>query len=260
MTILILGADARMAFCAEELRKQGHSVRYTNEETFPMLDAYLLPFPCSRDSEHMNTPDNLSFADFAEKLPPCANIFVANPPEGLSSSLEKKACRIFDYGKNECFLWENAGLTAEGALSRLMQEDGESIAGRSIALVGFGRVGKSLARRLNALGATLKVYSKNNLELAEAESLGYQTQKINDDGHLTVTSSIVFYAVSTYLPCRFENSAIVYDLAGFLHDADCLKTGATLHVLRAIPGKYAPKSAGVALARAILEELEEREK
>lgn len=67
----------------------------------------------------------------------------------------------------------NALPTAEGAIQIALEELPITLHAARVLVIGFGRVGKALAQRLDGLGAKVSVAARKWSDLAWAESCGY---------------------------------------------------------------------------------------
>ena len=173
MTFALMGGDRRSVSLAGLLRADGHTVRpFALERALPDCaaaadtaaagaDCVLLPLPSEKDGV-LNAP----VSDGRYAIPPllasCApgtRVFAGGAGEPLRAACRRGGLPLTDLLRREDFALRNAELTAEAAVSLLMQGEG-ALRGSRVLLSGFGRIGRLLAIKLLALGARLTVLAR----------------------------------------------------------------------------------------------------
>ena len=187
----VLGGDLRQVCLAELLAADGHAVRLLGferlrrETAIPPLespeqlteaDCLVFPLPAMNRSGALNTP--FSAADWSlsalwPMLRPRQVLCGGRITPELAAAAAAHGLRFHDYYAREELAVANAVPTAEGAIQIAMEELPVTIQGSRVLLLGFGRIGKLLARRLWALGAAVTVAARSCEELAWIEALGY---------------------------------------------------------------------------------------
>ena len=76
--------------------------------------------------------------------------------------------RLVDYYSREELSVYNSVPTAEGAIAIAMNELPVTISGCSAQVIGYGRVGRTLAAALRGLGASVTVYARREADIAWA--------------------------------------------------------------------------------------------
>ena len=201
---------------------------------------------------------------------PLAEILDAAAPDALvcggmlgpaEDALRARGLSYFDYAKDEALLLQNAELTAEAALSLLLERLPGPLAGSRILICGFGRIGKLLARKLKALGADVTVSARKPRDLELARILGYRrvtTGSFADalaqyDGIVNTVPAPVIGPEQLQFVRR---DCALLELAslpgGFCAQAQALPGYCAA---RGLPGKYAPEAAAAIIRSAIFREL-----
>ena len=172
----------------------------------------------------------------------------------------------------------SAYITAEAALMTAMEMLDRTLRDTSVAVLGFGRIGKYLARLLHAMGATVTVCARREESLFEAAAEGCHPLLItggtpmNGLHPLTRNHTVIFNTVPSPILDRelllsLEENTLLIDLASApfgVCDGDVREASTKngLRYLRApsLPGSYAPRDAGRIIAECILNELSQKEK
>ena len=147
------------------------------------------------------------------------------------------------------YLARNAAITAECAV-RLAAPYLKTICADSPALIlGWGRIGKCLARLLAAMGCPVTVAARKETDRAMLEALGYRAVEFSRIPDALRDCRILFNTVPELTlhssPDLWKN-ILAFDLAS----EPGLK-GNTFIPARGLPGKYAPESSGRLIAETI---------
>ena len=155
--------------------------------------------------------------------------------------------KIIDYSQSEQLLDRNAYITAECAISialgRLLKTFSES----SIAIIGYGRIGKHLCKLSKSLGASVTVFSRREESRIDAIGMGYKAYPISNlcKGYYDVIfNTAPSPIISKKESDKISKQSIVLDLAslpGGFEDAEFPERAL------ALPGKMKPESAGRAI-------------
>ncbi|MBE6585147.1 MAG: hypothetical protein E7645_01320 [Ruminococcaceae bacterium] len=237
--------------------------------------AIILPYPASKDGETLYcplspelkiTPDVLM--DYQGKHPGTV-IFGGRFPRAWKEKAEEKGFLWMDYEDSETLLLQNARLTAEGAIMTAMQLTDTALLNSPVAVLGYGRIGRQLAQLLTALGARVTVIARRCESRALAELQGCTSFNVSEISALTKGYRVIFNTVPhkilekallTILPCR----TLVIELASAPGGLDpegereaVRRCGLQVVHAPALPGRYAPQTAGEIIARHILEVMKE---
>ena len=156
--------------------------------------------------------------------------------------------------------------TAEGALQIAMEELPYTIRGIKAVVCGMGRVGSTLARLLQRVGADVTVAARNSRDFAvcEAEGLKYctysQLRRILPDTLLVYNTAPALIFGRDFLDCM-NQEALLIDLASMPGGTDFEYAAArrirTIHAL-SLPGKVAPSGAAQIIQKVIYNILDEK--
>lgn len=161
--------------------------------------------------------------------------------------------RCFDLLKDPYYLAQNARITAHCALSYALKKLPVIFPDCCTLIVGFGRIGKSLADILQKLGADVTVYARKPQDRALAGMLGNRVTDTLDD--LTRFRVIFNTAPAMLIPeSKLTKQQVKVDLASVqgIGGSDVIRA-------RGLPGKDAPESSGMLIAQSVIRLAKENE-
>lgn len=194
--IALIGGDLRIALLAEIFSKDEWDVQcfgmeeYTfqnqNIQKVESLDKVLenieivfSSVPFSKDEKTINTSfskKEILIKEVFEKMK--KGTFFAGV---LNEKWEKeyKNITFVDLMKDEVLTIQNAISTAEGAIQKIMEKTNHTIYNSKILILGFGRIGKILANRLQNFGADIFCMARKE-DLTWIKVYGYNDIPIED--------------------------------------------------------------------------------
>lgn len=288
MKIAVIGGDRRAALLAGTLAREGQRVHsYALEKAAlpaeipkeSCLSAcvygaalVVLPVPAEK-GPLLNTP-------LSELTVPLGELWAALWPgqlvvgggfgeESAESALRGKL-ELHDLLRRPSFVTENAALTAEAAVGLLLRESERCLRSSRCLVLGFGRIGKLLALRLNALGARLSVAARRESERALAAALGFEALRLDElEGRVGdfafIANTVPARVLGGAALCCVSPDALLLELASVPGGFDrALAQNIGLRVLHApgLPGRAFPQSSAALLRReleAVLREKEEQD-
>lgn len=280
----ILGGDARqislaahLAATNAEVRAFGLPAEALGEEVIYYEDwraaiadanAVLLPLPASPDGIRVHTPlvpccEAPRLQEVLEALPPGAFLAGGRFTPAFRALAEQLGHTPFDYCKSEAFQQANAIPTAEGAVQILMERLPRTVRGLSVAITGYGRVGRALASLLLAMGASVRVGARKADALLQAKASGCDTVRLCGDASLlsladgceVILNTVPHWLFGREILERIPRSTLLVDLASAPGGVDFEAAAALGHSViwaLSLPGKYAPVTAGEIIADTVL--------
>ena len=126
--------------------------------------------------------------------------------------------RQADYLKREELAVQNAAVTAEGAVCLAMEELPYTIDRTPVLVIGYGRIGRLLAKKLNALGAIVTVAARSLESRAWAQSEGSKACPIEALESTLPHFPLIFNTapaevLSESLLARVRRDCLIIDLA-----------------------------------------------
>ncbi len=279
--LLIAGGDARTPYIGEILKNHNFEITLYGFEKYPLLplelnitnhptwsDILLLPIPCTKDNITLNAPYTMQPISWQTLIRRCEPklIFGGNLSESVITYLNQNNIPFFDYAKSPEFAIKNALPTAEGTIEIIMKNSPYVIENAKVCVVGFGRIGKVLAQKLQALGCKVTVTARKEEQLTEIQKMGctpLHTKDLeNSENFDSIINTVPALVVDRKVLKNQRKDTLIIDLAskpGGVDFAYAQEKGIkTIHAL-SLPAKYAPKTAGAIIAETILEYLHETE-
>ena len=168
----------------------------------------------------------------------------------LTQDISKDYSKI-DLMQDPVFLAENAAITAECALRAASPYINTTFADTPVLILGWGRIGKCLARLLAAIGCPVTVAVRKKTDLAMLKALSYEAVEFSRLHTVVKNCRLLFNTVpNLILPQDVTDSwddLVKIDLASYpgMEYPDVIPA-------RGLPGKFAPESAGRLIAETIL--------
>lgn len=277
--VAVIGGDARELVVIPELLKIGLKVRAVGFPRLPELDgaeicsdvgeavsgadAIILPMPgtdgtgtirASLDGRKLTLTE-----DVLCRIPSRVPIIVGVAGPFLSTAASKYRLRVREIAEEDELAILNSIPTAEGAIQIAMQELPITIHSSSAFVLGFGRIGHTLARMLKGIGAVVSVFVRQPRDLARAYEEGYRALPFDCLEALAGEAEIVFNTVPSLVLTRevldrMSREALIVDLASGKGGTDfdyAEYLGIKAVLASGLPGKVAPLTAGRTLARVL---------
>lgn len=269
----IMGGDLRIIRLAEILAKEKNIVHIYGLEKKKFLNDYILVsnsveelckncdyiisgIPFSKNEEDIDAP----FSERIIKIEETFNqlndktLITGAVGEKILKIAIKNNIKIIDLMKSESFTVLNVIPTIEGALQVAMQNTEFTIHDSKCLVLGFGRIGKLLCSKLNALGANVSCMARENRNLSWIKAMGYKDIAINDLNSNLNDYDIIFNTIPAIVLKdeelktikRESSSAIIIELASSPGGVDIqIAKKYDIKIIKAqgLPGKVAPLTA-----------------
>jgi dipicolinate synthase subunit A len=286
MQIAVIGGDARQLEIIRQLTEHdaklsligfeqldhaftGATKEKINEIDFAEQDALILPVRGTDANGQVDTIFSsekiLLTKEMLETLPQHAIIFsgISNPYlDEITKEADRRLVKLFE--RDDVAIY-NSIPTVEGTIMMVIQHTDFTIHGSNVAVLGLGRVGVTVARTFQALGAKVKVGARKSEHIARITEMGLTAFHLNDlesnvkDTDIcinTIPTSIVTASVISKMPAH----TLIIDLASKPGGTDfryAEKRGIKALLAPSLPGIVAPKTAGQILANVLIKLLRE---
>ncbi len=285
----IIGGDGRLLVVANRLSEMfecavwgfdsvygGENEKYLKntvkctdwESAVKCSDAVILPLPASHDGVHLycplvsdGRPSAVPLEDILHKQPTSSLLLGGRIPTSIKRLAAELATPLYDYYDSEELQIKNSVPTAEGAISACIAHLPITVHGMRAAVVGYGRVGRTLAQRLIALGATVFAVARSERDLAWAKCDGCIPVSLNDYRELPIICDAIFNTVphpvfDEALLEKISRDSVIFELAsGGISIEAASSRGIKTVSLPALPGKTSPVTSGEIIGGAICSKL-----
>lgn len=262
---LFLGGDRRSIYTARAiLRRRTVSAMGLGDLPSPegRYGNIVLPLPFMKNGS-INAPMSdvpMPLTLITQYAQTGATVFSGGSSEDLASLCRSGGLRLVDYFAEEPLTLKNAALTAEAAVSLLIQNTEFSLCGARIVITGGGRIALLTARLLRGFGSSVCICARSAeqraraaVEYCDAADLT-ALRKLCEDADIIVNTVPVPLFTEEHFRCM-QPGALFMDLAAKTAQPDegyAEKYGVHYILALGLPGKHSPKTAGEAIAAAIL--------
>ena len=142
------------------------------------------PIPFSSNGKEINTPFSerqISIREFMHVINAKVLIAGSITPE-VYELANDEYIEIIDIMKREELAVLNTIATAEGTIQIAIENTNKILHGSEVLVLGFGRIGKVLARKLVGLAVKVTCAARKDEDLAWIQAYGYKTTNINNIG------------------------------------------------------------------------------
>lgn len=153
-----------------------------------------------------------------------------------------------DLMKDEAYVAANAALTAEAAVGLITRSCESAFSQTKVLILGWGRIGKCLARLLERLDFQVCVCARRKSEQALAAALGYESRTpalLNDYDYIVNTVPGGVFSDPVWKSA--QEGAVKLELA-----SQPGIPGKNVIQARGLPGKYKAKASGALIAASVL--------
>lgn len=264
---LFLGGDRRIIYAALDIarRRSVSALGLSDGFSAPTgkYGAIVLPLPATADGVFINAPlsaERLPLTLITEYAETGATVFSGGTRPELQKLCKENGLRLCDYFAEESLTLKNAFLTAEAAVSLLIQNTEYSLSGANVLITGGGRIALLTARLLKAFGAKCTICARNVAQRTKAELEQHRSADLTELNTLCSSADIILNTVPASLFNeesfrRLRAGALYLELASKSPEADKVladKYGVKHIAASGLPGKFSPITAGEAIAQVIL--------
>lgn len=232
------------------------------EEALTDIKFVILPISGMNDAGMVRgyqPPETIDFGSHFQTLPKETIIVAGSMTSKWIGKAGALKLTVLQYAEDDELAVLNSIPTAEGAVQIAMEELPITIHGSAVMVVGFGRVGITVARTFKALGANVYVAARRRAVLARAIEMGCQTLLVDEisdfaSGLDIIINTVPALVITKDILNKMNPEALIIDLASAPGGVD-FETAKQLNIKAklplGIPGIVAPKTSGLILARII---------
>lgn len=282
----IIGGDRRSLVCAENLSKnyecavwgfdttnegtENHlinSVKCTDwESAVKCSDAVILPLPASHDGVNLACPLSsatpVKLENIVRALKTGSVLMGGRIPVPTKRLCAELGVTCYDYYDSEEVQIKNSVPTAEGAISSCITSLPITVHGMRAAVVGYGRIGRTLAQKLVLLGASVFAVARSVRDLSWAKCDGCIPTPLDSFVSAPIPCDAIFNTVPYPLfdrdvLKRLTRECVIFELASGVDTEAAAELGIRLIPLPSLPGKTSPQTAGEIIYSAIFDKLKQ---
>lgn len=229
----------------------------------------LLPIPmCKEGKINKSEGEETGITEFLTYLKRGQNLFAGKIPKEVQKAALEKGVGCYDYMAEERIAVYNSIATAEGTIAELLKTSPYNLHGSSILILGYGRCGKLLAKKLQALDAKVTVCARRQEVLMEAYAFGYHTLSLHELAFRIkefpmIINTIPERIIRGEILEAMDQTSVFYEIASEPYGIDqkeAKEKKIRVEILGGLPGKYSPVSSALILKEYILEKGENRSK
>ena len=283
-TIAVVGGDLRIVKLIEMLNADGYTV-YTygleNSEDILNMESVEMcptikeavesskvvvgPIPLSSDRKNLSAPFSRNNIDLDEFINEIKGKHLIAGNINIKEKLDANNIAFTDILKREEFTVLNTIATAEGTIQIAMEETQRTIHGTKTLIMGFGRVGKVLAKMLHGIGAEVYCEARKNEDIAWIKAYGYKPVHLNDlNENLNqfdiIINTIPFQILDKERLNLLKEDVVIIDLAsnpGGVDRRAAREKGVKVIWALSLPGKVAPLTSAEFIKEALYHVLKE---
>ena len=270
LKIAVVGGDMRQLYTAEHLEKLGHTTSLFGfgeknthaciDEALYLADCVILPVFMKDDIIPTLDGTYITGADIITLSKSSPTVFSGSGAQNYFTNCLRYP-RYFDITRNKYFGIMNADITSEAALSIIISNTNVSLTELNTAILGYGKIGRSLSEKLSSLGCNPIVFARSAEARKAASENGLRAFDFSDfSGHEKELDCIVNTVPAKTVDIREDGGELLLlELAsspGGFTEKDKASNRVKYINAPGLPGKTAPKSAGIITAKAVLEILE----
>ena len=284
MKIGLVGGDKRSISLGKLFLEDDHSLKVFgfDEEvsslkinksllsTIQGSDIVVAPLPCSKDDILLNTPfyeGEINIEEIFKNMTKDQVFIGGKISEKIKQMANYYGIPVFDLMDREELAILNAIPTVEGGIQIAMEEMDTTIHNSNIMILGFGRIGKLLAKSLQGLGGNIFVEARKHEDLAWIKSYGYRPLHLKEIKNYLPNVELVFNTIPSMILgeerlIELKRGALIIDLASTPGGVDfevAKKMDIKVIWALGLPGKVAPVTAAEILKESIYNIVEELE-
>lgn len=248
---------------AEEIENNVNIIKCNriDEEILHKNNVIIGPTPFSKDGISIYAPYSENIINIKDTLKKCKekHLIAGSIKDDLQKVADENSVQITDLIKNEKLAILNSISTAEGAIEVAMKETDTIIHGSNILILGFGRIGKVLAKKLQGLSANVTCAARKQEDLAWINAYGYNSININTMEKELEQFDIIFNTVPHLILTKekiryLSKRCVLIELAsrpGGIDRKEAEKYKIKVVEALALPGKVAPTTTAEFMKEAI---------
>ncbi|GHU54262.1 dipicolinate synthase subunit A [Clostridia bacterium] len=279
---VIIGGDKRSVYLSALLQENGVSVKNYGLDSYETKnipndgklyeliewgDIIIGGTPLSHNGVDFNAPYSKAVVkadDVLRLIKPPKIFFAGFVKENMRELAARYGTRLVDLLEREELALLNAIPTAEGAIRLAIENTDITLHGANVLLIGYGRVGRVLGKKLCGIGASVFAVTFSGAEYAAAQSFGVSPVRYADMENALGDADVILNTVPKILIDRsnikfIRKNTPFIDISSPPHGIDytfAKEAGLAVIFSGSLPGAVAPRSSALYNMKAIFNVLE----
>lgn len=253
---------------AEALKEMTNVILTENlQEVIKDIDVILGGVPFSSNGVDINNPfseKNITVDEVFE-LAKGSTFIAGGIKQGIAKKAEENNIQLIDILKREELAVLNTISTAEGTIQIAMEQTAKTIHGSKVLVMGFGRIGKILAKMLNGIGAKVYCEARKNEDFAWIKAYGYNLVKLKNLKEAISQFDIIINTIPSMILTKeylekVNSECLIIDVASLPGGIDtnaAKQLGIRTISALSLPGKVAPITSAEFIKETLYHILEE---
>lgn len=227
-------------------------------------DYIISSIPFTKDNKYLYTPFSNEKIEIKSLLEIIRNkkLFAGSINESIKEYAVTKNIEIIDLMEMEAFTILNVIPTVEGAIKIAIEKTEITLNGANCLILGFGRIGKLLAKVLDSFGAEVYCVARKESDISWIKAYGYNPinlydleKKINNKKYDLIFNTIPHIIIDAKKLDILRNSnPLIIELASKPWGIDyeyAKKIGINAIIAPGLPGKVAPFTSAINMKKII---------
>lgn len=229
------------------------------EDFIEIPQVFVTPIPFNKVSEFITIP---KFINMLSEREDKASIYLYTGyiDDDFKTLIQNNNINYCDNSIDENLTIFNSIATAEGIIAEAIVTKNTNLHGSKVLVLGFGKCGKTLALKLKGLNADVFVCARREEDLSLAKSFGCNAIDLHNlimtiKEYDFIFNTIPIVILNEDILKHVSLDTLILDIASMPGGVDkniANKLDISVKHVLGIPGKYSPKSSGVALGKALM--------
>lgn len=257
---LIIGSDKKMIECKNRLNLKGYWADCrVGKEALINASVYkniILPLPTIANGYISGS--GITLEQLYDAISEENNVFFGNyiPPNKTNT---------LSYYYNNSFIMKNSFLTAQGVLKIILDNVDYCIFKAKVAVIGYGKCGRMIAKLLKDVGFDVTVFSRRSETITEADLNGMNSDPISKlekklSDYRLIVNTVPSNIISKKSIEKLTQENVYIEVASKPYGFNIAETDVfnfKYILAESLPGRFAPVSAGENIADTVIDMLKE---
>lgn len=274
--ILLIGGDNRQEYLYKQLKADGYNISaldvpgitisydmdefLDSDSKLSNYNVILLPIPYSKNKHTINSvSDSIGIDYLLELLTPGTIIYGGSMDKVFKEKCHSKRVMVWDIIESDSFALYNSIATAEGAIAEAIIHSPHNLHKSNVLVLGYGRCGSTLAKKLVSLGCYVDVCARRNVQKALAYEDGCNSFSFDKLENKIKTYDFIFNTIpakilNKELLAQVKSDVTIIDISSSPGGTDfdiCKNLGINAYLCLGLPGKYSPATSAKIICNCI---------